>query len=334
AAHQGNDFQISDSFWAEINALTAAFDEPGRFVTVPGYEWSGNTSVGGDHNVWYRNEGRPIYRSSRALVADTSHPETDAHDATALFERLAGEDAIVTAHIGGRYADIGFAHDAKLEPSVEVHSAWGSFEWLLEDAFSRGYRVGIVAASDGHKGRPGASYPGDAEFGSYGGLTCHLMERLDRNALFEAFRRRHHYATTGARIGLDMAVTFDGQAAVSTRNPDLAETPAIPISRAMMGAIFDSIAAMVITLPFVFPLVTAGLGYDPIWWGIVMIIVIEIGMITPPIGINVFVMHGVRPDIALPTIFRGVVPFLGADLVRLTLIILFPALVLWLPSSM
>lgn len=101
-----------------------------------------------------------------------------------------------------------------------------------------------------------------------------------------------------------------------------------------LGAIFDSIAAMVITLPFVFPLVTEGLGYDPIWWGIVMIVVIEIGMITPPIGINVFVMHGVRRDIPLSTIFKGIVPFFAADIVRLLLIILFPAIAIWLPQTM
>lgn len=102
----------------------------------------------------------------------------------------------------------------------------------------------------------------------------------------------------------------------------------------LLGAIFDSVAAMVITLPFVFPLVTQGLGYDPIWWGIVMIMVIEIGMITPPIGINVFVMHGVRPDIPLVSIFRGILSFLGADIVRLVLVILFPAIALWLPQTM
>lgn len=98
-----------------------------------------------------------------------------------------------------------------------------------------------------------------------------------------------------------------------------------------LGAVFDSVAAMVVTLPFVFPLVTQGLGYDPIWWGIVMIMVIEIGMITPPVGINVFVMHGVRKDIPLRTIFAGIVPFLGADIVRLVLVILFPAIALFLP---
>ena len=69
--HQGNDFQITDAFWQELNRLTAAFDEPGRFVCVPGYEWSGNTGLGGDRNVFYRREGRPIHRSSRILVRRT-----------------------------------------------------------------------------------------------------------------------------------------------------------------------------------------------------------------------------------------------------------------------
>ena len=66
--HQGNDFQITDAFWAELNRLTAAFDVPGRFVCVPGYEWSGNTGMGGDRNIFYRREGRPIRRSSHILV--------------------------------------------------------------------------------------------------------------------------------------------------------------------------------------------------------------------------------------------------------------------------
>ena len=99
----------------------------------------------------------------------------------------------------------------------------------------------------------------------------------------------------------------------------------------VLGAVFDSFAAMVITLPFVLPVVV-GLGYDPIWWGIIMVMVIEIGMITPPIGINVFILHGMSRDIPLPTIFKGIAPFLVADLLRLTLITLFPQLALWLPE--
>ncbi len=206
--HQGNDFQITDAFWSHLNELTAAFNEPGRFVTLPGYEWSGNTGLGGDHNVWYRKEGRPIYRSCRALVGDRTHSDNDAHSAADLIEKLKDEDALVVAHVGGRYADIKYAHDAKLEPSVEIHSAWGTFDWIVRDAFEAGYRVGIVASSDGHKGRPGASYPGDSAFGSYGGLTCHLLDSLDRDAVFTEFRQRHHYATTGIRMFLNVTATF------------------------------------------------------------------------------------------------------------------------------
>jgi len=234
-AHQGNDFQISDEFWARLNGLTAEFNDPGRFVTLPGYEWSGNTSLGGDHNVWYREEGRPIYRSCRALVYDTTDPETDCHSAKDLLAALQNEDALVTAHIGGRYADVKYAHDAKIEPSVEIHSAWGSFEWIVRDAFEANYRVGIVASSDGHKGRPGASYPGDAAFGSYGGLTCHLLEDLNRDALFEGFRRRHHYATSGARLYLKTWAEFDAPATLYHRNPDLGGVASEPCQSAIMG---------------------------------------------------------------------------------------------------
>lgn len=217
-AHQGNDFQITDTFWNELNSLTSEFDVPGRFVAVPGYEWSGNTSLGGDHNVWYRTEGRPIYRSCRSLIPDRTHPENDCHTVVDLFEKLKDEDALVVAHVGGRYADVKYAHDANLEPSVEVHSSWGTFEWIVRDALEAGYRIGIVASSDGHKGRPGASYPGPAEFGSYGGLTCHLLPELNRGELFSAFRERRHYATTGARIFLAVTADFEIGAATATGN--------------------------------------------------------------------------------------------------------------------
>lgn len=99
----------------------------------------------------------------------------------------------------------------------------------------------------------------------------------------------------------------------------------------VLGSIFDTVAAMVITLPVVFPLII-GLGFDPIWWGIVNIMVIEIGMITPPIGIVVFILHGMAPEVPLNTIFSGVIPFFLADVVRLAILVLFPALTLWLPG--
>lgn len=88
---------------------------------------------------------------------------------------------------------------------------------------------------------------------------------------------------------------------------------------------------MVITLPFVI-LVIQGLGYDLVWWRIINVVVIGIGLITPPIGINVMLLKVMYRDVRITTIYRGIVPFLVADLLRLTILVLFPALTLWLPS--
>ncbi len=239
--HQGNDFQITGPFWSHLNELTRELDEPGRFVCIPGYEWSANTAVGGDRNVFFRREGETIHRSSHAQIndgADRLDESTDAHTAAELFERLKGRDCVVMAHVGGRYADIRQAHDPALETAVEVHSAWGTFEWLLQDAFDANYRVGVVCNSDGHKGRPGACYPGASFFGSYGGLTCFIAPSLDRDAIFEAMRRRHHYGTTGNRMIVDVSATTTAKADVFVRDPAVfADARWASASRIEMGDI-------------------------------------------------------------------------------------------------
>lgn len=205
ASHQGNDFQITDDFWQHLQETTRAMNQAGRFVTFPGWEWSGNTGLGGDRNVVFRDEGGSVFRSSRALVDPGESVAPVADTVEDLFDQLEGSDpaAMLIAHVGGRYADLD-RHREELERAVEVHSAWGTFEWMLDDAFRLGYRVAIVANSDGHKGRPGASSPGASTFGSYGGLTCVLAERLDRESVWEAYRQRRVFATTGARILLDV----------------------------------------------------------------------------------------------------------------------------------
>jgi hypothetical protein len=235
--HQGNDFQITDAFWKSLNDLTRQFNLPGRFVALPGYEWSGNTGMGGDRNIFYRTEGKPLRRSSRVLVSDPS--ERDCYTAKALFEALgrSNEDAIVIAHVGGRYADIKLAHDGRFERAVEVHSTWGTFEWLLHDAFDRGYRVGVVCHSDDHKGRPGATQPGASTFGAIGGLTCYLMPQLDRDAVFDALRQRRHYGTTGNRLYMSVKGRFDQPVAHYADDPQLGPTSALASTEVLMGAI-------------------------------------------------------------------------------------------------
>ena len=234
--HQGNDFQITDAFWTKLNELTAQFDKPGQFVCLPGYEWSGNTGMGGDRNILYRREGRPIRRSSHILVqGETS---TDAiYTADELFRALEGEDAVVIAHVGGRYADVKYAHDGRLERAVEVHSTWGTFEWILHDAFEQGFRVGVVCHSDDHKGRPGATRPGASSFGAVGGLTCYFMPELTRDALFDALRRRHHYGTTGPRIFIDVRGTTDEPVTRFSDDPLLGPAREEKVAQVTMGDI-------------------------------------------------------------------------------------------------
>lgn len=244
-AHQGNDFQMSDAFWDELNALAREFDVPGQFVVLPGYEWSGNTALGGDRNVFFRTEGRPIRRSSHALVPAPQSPHHVVRTANLLFAALAeaNEDAICFAHCGGRYADIKMSHDGRFETAVEVHSSWGTFEWLLHDAFEAGHRVGIVANSDGHKGRPGASYPGSSLFGAVGGLTCLLMPHLDRDSVFDALRKRRHYATTGGpsgRLVLDVSARFEAGCDLYESDPALGQSAKQKATHARMGDIVDT----------------------------------------------------------------------------------------------
>lgn len=100
-----------------------------------------------------------------------------------------------------------------------------------------------------------------------------------------------------------------------------------------LGMFLDSLAIILLTVPIMYP-VMQQLGYDPIWFGILLVMVIEIGLITPPYGMNVFVLKSVSPELSLGTIYRGVFPFVVTDFIRVALIVLFPMLVLWLPYSM
>lgn len=105
----------------------------------------------------------------------------------------------------------------------------------------------------------------------------------------------------------------------------------IIIAYVLMGCILDSISMMLLTLPFIFPLVK-DLGFDPVWFGILMVTAIEIGLITPPLGMNLFIVRAADPGLTMGTIVRGVLPFVVADLGRLALLVLFPAISLVLIS--
>ena len=168
--------------------------------------------------------------------------------------------------------------------------------------------------------------------------------RLDRQSLWRGLRESaaatamiyliiigasvFTYTMTLARVPEALIGAIGGLAV-----PPVAIVLFLLVAYLVLGAVFDEIAAMLITLPFVLPIIEK-LGYDPVWWGIVNVVVVELGMIIPPIGIIVFVLHGLAPHIALRTIYRGVLPFIVADLVLLGLLTLVPDIALALPRAL
>jgi TRAP-type C4-dicarboxylate transport system permease large subunit len=101
----------------------------------------------------------------------------------------------------------------------------------------------------------------------------------------------------------------------------------------ILGTAMEELSMILLTIPVFFPVVMH-LGFDPIWFGILIVVVVEIGLISPPVGMNLFVLKTLIPEVATGTVFRGVTPFIVADVVRLAILIAFPAISLWLPSLM
>jgi C4-dicarboxylate transporter, DctM subunit len=101
----------------------------------------------------------------------------------------------------------------------------------------------------------------------------------------------------------------------------------------VLGCLMDSLAMIILTIPIIFPVIVQ-LGFDPIWFGVIIVMTVELGLIHPPVGMNVFVIKSVVQEVTFSTIFRGVLPFILTDLIRLVILIAFPILALWLPSHM
>jgi tripartite ATP-independent transporter DctM subunit len=101
----------------------------------------------------------------------------------------------------------------------------------------------------------------------------------------------------------------------------------------ILGGIMDELAMILLTIPIIFPVITQ-LGFDPIWFGVIVVMVVTLGMVMPPIGINVFVINSIAKDVKIETIYRGVMPFIVTDLIRLAILVAFPSLSLFLPSQM
>ncbi len=184
-----------------------------------------------------------------------------------------------------------------------------------------------------------------AAFGAMGAFVMALARgKLSRARLLEVMRETT--ATTALIYGLIFgALIFsffvnlgDAPAVVARTIGALDLSPLLILSILLvfyliLGAIMDSFAVMVITVPVVTPIVI-GLGFDVFHWGVLMLVVVEIGLISPPFGINLFVLKSLMPDQPISRIMKGVLPFLVADLIKVALLLAIPALALWLPGTM
>jgi len=108
---------------------------------------------------------------------------------------------------------------------------------------------------------------------------------------------------------------------------------AICVIYVILGTAMEELSMILLTVPVFFPLIVH-LGLDPIWFGILIVVVVEIGLISPPVGMNLFVINALLPQVSTRTLFRGVLPFMVADVIRLGILIAFPIISLWLPSLM
>lgn len=209
--YTANDFQITKDRWDKAVELIDELNTDGEFVCYPGTEWCGSSCAGGDHNVVFLHGNKPefpfdkngnVCRSfewNEDMTSDTIEPgawpledlwSTYIHDP---------EGHLLMPHVGGRRCNLDWHHPV-LERLAEIESAWGHFPWLYEDAMRRGYKLGVSANGDEHRGRCGGGVPGTAVFGTKGGLTGIIASKLDRKTIGEALRARHTYATTGERL--------------------------------------------------------------------------------------------------------------------------------------
>ena len=200
AGFQRNADVLDERDLARQQDLELQFHEPGRFIAIPGYEWSGKTWHGGHHNVYFRRHHQPIHRNAPAETPESVDEATELHHVRDLYDHYRGTDTIITPHVGGEHSDLEH-HDPTLEPGVEIVSSHGAFEWMRRDVLARGYRLGFLGGSDSYTGRPGDDRPGhQLRRYSKAGLTGIYCDEVTLESFFEAMRARRVYATTGARI--------------------------------------------------------------------------------------------------------------------------------------
>lgn len=211
AAVTSHDMELTQSDWHEIMVATAEAHAPGSFVTFLGYEWSGPTERGGDHNIYFPTGEGPLIANGPwpgDPKWDAAEGEwTEDLDLAQTIEKLRPWEPMIIPHVGGRCCNFDY-YDPELMPLFEMHSCHRNHEHVALEAIRRGLRVGFIGGSDDHRGAPGDSVPAARErfFSTRSGLVAVYAEELTREALWRAFFERRTYATNGSRMAVDFTV--------------------------------------------------------------------------------------------------------------------------------
>jgi hypothetical protein len=252
--YTANDFNITHARWNKTLDIIREINQPGELVVYPGTEWCGNSSGGGDHNVVFLDDLNvstpefPFDRNGnvvRSFEWNEDGPAELVPGAWPLDEVYATyahapKSHLLIPHVGGRRCNLAWHHPA-LERLLEIGSAWGHFEWLLQDAVRRGWKMGVCANSDEHRGRCGGGVPGTAVFGTKGGLTGVIADSLDPATVAKALRARHTFATSGERL-VGLVYTEDG--ALQGEDVEMKPGDSLNITYAFYGSSgFSSIEA-------------------------------------------------------------------------------------------
>ncbi|MFH1922417.1 MAG: DUF3604 domain-containing protein, partial [Planctomycetota bacterium] len=207
-------FEVVDEMWEHSKRVTNRRNEPGRFVTINAHEWSGNTNVGGDHNVYFLEDNPPLYRSDNYYDARNLQmyhgPDPKLAHVTDVFEkieeRLGNKDVFCVPHYGGRRGNPTW-HNPKVQRLIEVFSEHRRSEDWATTFLTQGHRLGVIASTDCHYGNPGYGYLKPTydwdhqEIGMAAVAVC--AENRTRESIFHALYDRQVYATSGDRILLD-----------------------------------------------------------------------------------------------------------------------------------
>ncbi|MDM9384479.1 hypothetical protein QUB80_27825 [Chlorogloeopsis sp. ULAP01] len=246
--YTANDFNITEEHWQQDVKLCREVTQEGEFLCYPGTEWCGNSAAGGDRNVIflgnevlfpYDRQGKQVrsFEWNEDMKGKQLLPGAWPVDRLYAAYIHNPEQYLLIPHIGGRRAILDW-HHPKLERLIEIGSAWGHFPWFYQDAISRGYKVGVSANGDEHRGRCGGGVPGTAVFGVNGGVTGIIAPSLTKSDINHALRFRHTWATTGERL---VALLWSGE---HIQGDEFTTSEAVTINYRLLGTNgWDEIAA-------------------------------------------------------------------------------------------